>query len=375
MNTKKEMTAVTADVKATTSPQAQYIPSPCERSLLTRILRDNLVVLIPLIYLISGLLVEKLFDIDNMIVLRWNQHWFVGFIHYFILSYFVCIIANCFLKKVKIYPFLRKNYLNIEAVFGFVLMYFIVFPFFSVFSSFKSTIPVFNPFSWDKTFSDIDRWLHFGHFPWEFLQPVLANQAIIKALDLLYMMWFYVLFAVCLWMAWSRYRRLRVQFFTTFFLSWIVLGTFMAIFFSSAGPCYYQEVVSGENPYRTLMSTLQGVVYGNNAHLIAIFNQKRLWEAFETGNRLMYGGGISAMPSLHVAIAVLFALVGLKSHPALGVLFIAYAYLIFIGSICLGWHYAIDGYIGALLTVLIWRFVDRFLEYYGWREQESQSNS
>jgi hypothetical protein len=34
----------------------------------------------------------------------------------------------------------------------------------------------------------------------------------------------------------------------------------------------------------------------------------------------------------------------------------AYAVIIFIGSVHLGWHYAIDGYLGIAGTWLIWKF-------------------
>jgi hypothetical protein len=34
----------------------------------------------------------------------------------------------------------------------------------------------------------------------------------------------------------------------------------------------------------------------------------------------------------------------------------AYAVVIFIGSVHLGWHYAIDGYAGIAGTWLIWKF-------------------
>jgi hypothetical protein len=53
-------------------------------------------------------------------------------------------------------------------------------------------------------------------------------------------------------------------------------------------------------------------------------------------------------------MAVLFALAAWKINNKLGVFFTAYALLIQIGSVLLGWHYAIDGYSAALLTLSIW---------------------
>ncbi len=65
--------------------------------------------------------------------------------------------------------------------------------------------------------------------------------------------------------------------------------------------------------------------------------------------------GISAMPSVHVAMAVLLALIGWARHPLAGTALTAYAVVILIGSVVLGWHYAIDGYVGGLMAFAIWR--------------------
>lgn len=70
-------------------------------------------------------------------------------------------------------------------------------------------------------------------------------------------------------------------------------------------------------------------------------------------------GGISAMPSLHVATAVLFALTAWRIHWVLGVLFWFYALVIQMGSVHLGWHYAVDGYVGATVALVIWWGVAR----------------
>jgi membrane-associated phospholipid phosphatase len=65
--------------------------------------------------------------------------------------------------------------------------------------------------------------------------------------------------------------------------------------------------------------------------------------------------GISAFPSLHVATAVLFALYASRRWGRIGLALWAFAATILVGSVVLGWHYAVDGYAGALLSVLIWK--------------------
>jgi membrane-associated phospholipid phosphatase len=62
--------------------------------------------------------------------------------------------------------------------------------------------------------------------------------------------------------------------------------------------------------------------------------------------------GVAAMPSLHVAAVVLLAYFLARLSPFAGVIGIAYALAIAIGSVFLQWHYAVDGYAGALLAAL-----------------------
>jgi len=73
--------------------------------------------------------------------------------------------------------------------------------------------------------------------------------------------------------------------------------------------------------------------------------------------------GISAMPSIHVGVAVLFAILGWRTNRILGFGFTIYALLIQLGSIHLGWHYAIDGYFSAILTGMLWKGSGRFVMY------------
>jgi membrane-associated phospholipid phosphatase len=99
------------------------------------------------------------------------------------------------------------------------------------------------------------------------------------------------------------------------------------------------------------MGWLNDVAQIHTIFVIPTMNE--LWKDYESGTGLI--NGISAMPSMHVGTSVLFAILGFSAGKKwLGYLMSAFAFLIFIGSIHLGWHYAIDGYAGAAIAVVCW---------------------
>jgi hypothetical protein len=58
---------------------------------------------------------------------------------------------------------------------------------------------------------------------------------------------------------------------------------------------------------------------------------------------------------MHVAMAVLIALVAWARHRAAGAALWLYAAVIMVGSVALAWHYAVDGYVGGLMAWATWR--------------------
>ena len=145
-------------------------------------------------------------------------------------------------------------------------------------------------------------------------------------------------------------HRIRWQFIATFFAAWILLGNVVATVFSSAGPCYFGRVTGLTDPFSDLMAYLDSV------GAISRFPQEYLWSGYRTG-KVLLGSGISAMPSLHIGMTVLLALAGWRTSRILGASLAAFAVAIMVGSVQLGWHYAVDGYAGAAGTLAIWAAV------------------
>jgi hypothetical protein len=218
---------------------------------------------------------------------------------------------------------------------------------------FKLMIPVIRPFSWDERLAAWDQALHFGWHPWQLLQ--FDAPLVTRLIDATYLMVFGVMAVLLGWYifcdAGSPRRR---QFLWTYLLSWFLLGNVAATLFSSAGPCYYEHVVPGSNPFAPLMANLSEIDQTHQLH--AVFLQDLLWSEY-TKEGISYGQGISAMPSMHVAIAALLVIATWDLNRWIGLLMLAGATLIMIGSVHLGWHYAIDGYAAAIGVWLIWRVV------------------
>jgi len=223
------------------------------------------------------------------------------------------------------------------------------------FLQWKSRIPEFNPYSWDERFAEWDRILHLGVAPWEILQPVLGFPVVTLALDKAYVAWFAVLTIVVLWQAFSSDRTTRARFFFTYVVAWIVVGTILGTALSSGGPIFYLALTGQPGGFEPLIAYLEAVDI--RSPLQALQLRDVLWANYTQGG-VAGVGGIAAMPSLHVGHSVLFAIVGWKSHPVLGWVLGVFAMTVFISTIHLGWHYAIDGYVGGLAVAAIWWLSD-----------------
>lgn len=255
------------------------------------------------------------------------------------LTYFLISEMRCYLTRSRIIHAIPVMFL---------------FPVFtSAFTYFKLAIPSIHPYTWDRRLAQLDLAIHGGTHPWVWLQYVLGHPLISSVINIFYHLWFFIVFATIYWLAFNtKEPALRMRFLTSFVLSWIILGNVVATLLSSVGPCYYGYLVAGENPYSPLMIYLNEA--GKHVPLWALDVQKLLWDGHEKNMTVL---GISAMPSMHVSSAVLLALLGLKINRQVGIVLVFFTVITMIGSVHLGWHYAVDGYVGAIGAYLIWHAV------------------
>lgn len=247
-----------------------------------------------------------------------------------------------------------------------VLLWWLVFV--RLFDTLKAYIPVVFPFHWDRLFMEIDRVLHGGVHPWELVHGLFGGHFATVVIDEIYFSWYFIVLVMLVWAAWSGNREARLRFFIALSTVQFGLGNVMALVGSSAGPIYYDRIVSNlppaGGPYTRLVEHLESVDASASLHMWSI--QQGLWAHYQALPD-SETGSIAAMPSIHVAVVVLFALALRDTHWVLSGLMWIYAGMTLVGSVYLGWHYAIDGYAAILAVLLIWIAVGWFTDSYWMR--------
>ena len=87
------------------------------------------------------------------------------------------------------------------------------------------------------------------------------------------------------------------------------------------------------------------------------------------------GAGITAMPSMHVAMAFLFWLAMRRVSPLLGKTFFAYFVITWISSVHLAYHYGVDGLVSVVAVLAIWWSAGAVLSWWGRRMDERDQPS
>ncbi|MBU2889022.1 phosphatase PAP2 family protein [Celeribacter halophilus] len=228
------------------------------------------------------------------------------------------------------------------------LVVFIVF--IRTFSYLKYAIPFVNPFSWDVTFAEWDRMLHFGTDPYKIVLDLIGTPMVATGVNAAYHGWLFLLYFSVILACFSRENRAtHYRYLTAFVLVWFGGGNVVAMLLSSAGPVYYERLGFGTD-FVALTDTLKD--YDAVGRIWALDVHEMLWDGYVAEGRAR---GISAMPSMHVASSVLMMLYAYTYGRWAGRIMAVFVGVIMIGSVMLAWHYAIDGYLGALISVLGWK--------------------
>jgi len=197
----------------------------------------------------------------------------------------------------------------------------------------KSMIAAVVPFWADNLLAAIDRAL--------LIDPNAIARSISPAIEpigIFYGLWHGVHLGGILWVLhWQRAEKGRHI--LSFMLTWS-MGMAVAYIFSSAGPIF-----TGRYDLALVPESMRQVV-------------QFLWSNYKNGTAKL-GAGISAFPSMHIAIATWFAIVlGSRGWKWVG---IAYVAAMLFCSVVLGWHYAADGVAGIVIAIAADRIASAWL--------------
>lgn len=231
----------------------------------------------------------------------------------------------------------------------------------ATFNTFKQFVLPLAGFGFDATFAQMDRVLFLGVDPWRVTHGIFSSPVASWLIDLSYHAWFAPMtlgVMACAFLPMTA-DRLRYRYLVSYGLLWIIGGTLFAFAFPAAGPCFQPTALGSVAGFEPLIARLEAQrdwleAAGLPGGLTALKYQASLFNLFGQGELAM-GGGISAMPSMHNGLATLFAIVAFQFSRTAGWAMTAYAALIWLGSIHLGWHYAVDGPVAAIIAIAVWR--------------------
>lgn len=234
-----------------------------------------------------------------------------------------------------------------------------------VYGLFKQFTLKAQGFPFDPMLASVDRMLFGGQDPWVLFHDLFGSVGFTVLVDRAYTVWAILLMAFpVFWAAVVKDPVARGRLVACWLAVWVLIGGVAAWLLASAGPMFYPHLVGPDQSYAMLhdrvselgrLAALEGNKLATPIGHVALLNR------YIQGN-FVPGFGISAMPSVHVAMATLFAIGGFVVHRWLGWVMAAYAVLIWIGSVYLGWHYATDGIVGATMTIGLWKLSGKLAE-------------
>jgi hypothetical protein len=220
----------------------------------------------------------------------------------------------------------------------------------TAFSFTKSLIPDIVPFYADAPLAWADSWLHGGADPWVWAHAV-APVGVIDLSGIVYLfVWSLAALTFPIFLALTDPDAQRVRRFSLLFLgAWILIGNVLAIAVSSAGPVFFDALIGGDR-FAGLTAALQS---SGLADSVIGRTQNYLWAGYSSGG-LALGSGISAFPSMHLAVATVVGLYLYERSVWLAPVGAGFVGSILFLSVFTGYHYAIDGYFSILAVAAAW---------------------
>lgn len=217
----------------------------------------------------------------------------------------------------------------------------------------KCAIPLTVGYGWERLWADTDVFL-LGNDAWK-----IAHQWIPPAMAPLWTFFYAVVWGVALaiigpLVASFATAHFTARFFTAMMFTWLLGGFLLAYLIPAAGPVFaHLADPAFVQRFAPLRSELIGLLGRDD---IVITSQRYL-EAGYGARQAVKGGGISAMPSMHIATATIFICASWRTKWLL--LAVPFWLLTFVGSVYLGYHYAVDAPVAAAVAIPGWMLARR----------------
>jgi hypothetical protein len=231
----------------------------------------------------------------------------------------------------------------------------IVFPvFLTSFSTAKSSIPALVGYHWDGFWANADV-LIFRTDAWKIAHAIYPH-SLVRLLE-----WFYVTVWVLILALfgpnvaiYSTPRRIGVMF-TAMLLTWVIAGWLLAYCFSASGPIFvpFFDISLAER-----FAPLRDAVYNSPWGGDSIRRTQEYLSVATYASFAVKGGGISAMPSMHLGMTSIYVLAARGTKWLLPA--IVFWMIVFLGSAYFGYHYWIDGIVAAGVAWGCWQLAERF---------------
>jgi len=219
----------------------------------------------------------------------------------------------------------------------------------SLFMALKIAIPALVPFWLDKPVAAVEADL-FGIEPYRLLDLLFGRATLL--VDRIYSFWLPVQLVVMFSVIIAPPSRAKARALTACAAAWFLLGDVAATLLSSAGPVFYDRVFGGDR-----FASLHQILENRGAEM-ALSTSDAMWSAQLSGHPGLVAG-ISAAPSMHIAISFWILLVARSFAPRAVPLAAAYFAFIWIASVQLGWHYISDGLVGVAGMAALWWLAGR----------------
>lgn len=214
----------------------------------------------------------------------------------------------------------------------------------SLFMALKMAIPSLSPFWLDQALADAESSL-FGSDPYLLLDALFGRATIV--VDRIYGLWLPLQLVVLFSLLAAPPSRAKAQALTSYAAAWFLIGVVGATLLSSAGPIFFDRLFGGDR-----FAALHQILQARGAWMV-LHTSDAMWSAQLSGRPALVAG-ISAAPSMHIAVSLWILLAARRLAPRAVPLCAAYLAFIWIASVQLGWHYASDGLAGVLAMAGLW---------------------